>query len=121
MDPAERDSTQDWLLPDAALPPTIAQLEQRIDEAVAGAQASESAVASVGVLALNAVEQARRAAQQAHRSARLAERVSAVMLDAQRGPEASAEAAPVDHSMRSFSERADRVAARLRALERLPA
>jgi hypothetical protein len=113
IDASERDSTQDWLIPGHAAPPLFGELVQRIDEALAIAKASEKAVMTVGAAALDA-------AGQAHRSAELAERASAAMLDDRRR-EAPAGAAPEDGSMRSFSERADRVAARLRALERLPA
>ena len=76
MEGSERDSTQDWLLPESARPPLLAELAQRIDEAVATARASEAAVMAVGAAALDAAEQARRAAE-------LAERASAAVLDAQ--------------------------------------
>jgi hypothetical protein len=120
MDSDGRDSTEDWLLPEAARPPTIAELEQRIDEAIAAAHASESAVLTVGAAALDAVDQARRAAEHALRSAELAEWASKAMLE-DRGHMRSAGVAVDDDLMRSFSEHADRVTARLRALERLPA
>jgi hypothetical protein len=112
MESSERDSTRDWLLPGQAAPPLFAELVQRIDEALAIARASEKAVMTVGAAALDAAEQA-------HRSAELAEWASVSMLDEQRR-RASAGAASGDRRMRTFSERADRVAARLRALERLP-
>ena len=73
MAASERDSTQDWLLPDAALPPTIGELEHRIEEAVTIAHASEAAVITVGAAALEAAKQANRAAE-------IAERASAVVL-----------------------------------------
>jgi hypothetical protein len=113
MDPPERDSTQDWLLPTAAAPPLFGELVERIDEALAVARASEKAVKTVGAAALEA-------ADQAHRSAELAEWASATMLEDRRR-QASAGAVNEDRSLRSFSEHADRVVARLRALERLPA
>jgi hypothetical protein len=120
MEGSDRDSTQDWLLPEAAHPPSVAELSQRIDEAVATARASEAAVMVVGEAALDAAEQARRAAE-------LAERASAAMLAGSRGVRSSeartalssAPASPED-SLRSFSERADRVARRLHELERVP-
>src|SRR4051812_33213028 len=62
MDGAERDSTQDWLLPEAAAPPLLSELEERIDEALIVAKASEKAVMEVGDAALEAASQARRAA-----------------------------------------------------------
>jgi hypothetical protein len=119
MEASERDSTQDWLLPDAAVPPTIGELERRIDEAVTIAHASEAAVITVGAAALEA-------ANQANRAAAIAARASAVALDAQESVARSAsrperDAEPEDRSLRGFTERADRVVARLRELERLPA
>jgi hypothetical protein len=115
MDAAERDSTQDWLLPGHSAPPLLSELELRIDEALATAQASEAAVMTVGAAALDAAEQARRAA-------RLAERASAAALGVQERMTSSSAAAPLreDDSLRGFSERADRVIARLRELERPP-
>ncbi|MGA8745523.1 MAG: hypothetical protein WB507_06640 [Solirubrobacterales bacterium] len=111
MEGTERDSTQDWLLPEAAMPPTIGELEDRIEEAVTIARASETAVMSVGAAALEA-------ANQANRAAAIAERASAVALDAQKSASQAREAELEDKVLRGFSERADRVVARLRALER---
>jgi hypothetical protein len=98
----------------------IGELEQRIDLALATARASEAAVTAVGAAALDAAKQARRAAE-------LAERASVAALDAQ-GKVASVIAVappsprpePVDDSLSSFSERADRLVARLRGLQRIP-
>ena len=73
MDDVDRDSTQDWLLPEAAKPPLLSELVRRVDYAVATARASEAAVVAVGEAALDAAKQARRAAE-------LAERASAAML-----------------------------------------
>ena len=115
MEASERDSTQDWLLPEAAMPLTVDELEDRIDEAVTIARASEAAVMTVGAAALEAANQANRAAE-------IAERASAVALDAQKSvAQSAARPEPEDRSLRGFTERADRVVARLRALERLPA
>jgi len=117
MEASERDSTRDWLLPGRSRPPLIGELEDRIDEALATARASEAAVMTVGAAALDAAEQARRAAD-------LAERASAAML-ADRVPRAGGRpiplrsappAGPEDDSLRAFSARADRVVARLRQL-----
>jgi hypothetical protein len=110
MEGAERDSTQDWLLPDGAAPPLLSELEQRIDEALIIAKASEKAVVAVGDAALDAAQQARRAAD-------MAERASVAALSVQ---PPTPERPPEDIALRSFSERADRVVARLRALERRP-
>lgn len=106
MEGAERDNTQDWLLPEGAAPPLLSELEQRIDQALVIAKASERAVMAVGDAALDAAQQARRAAD-------LAERASAVALSA--WPPAP-ERPPEDVALRRFSERADRVVARLRAV-----
>ena len=120
MEGDERDDTQDWLLPEGAAPPLLSELEARIDEALIVAKASEKAVMAVGDAALDAAEQARRAAD-------LAERATAAALQAVSAPGASASGElpaqsdypPEDEALRSFSERADRVVARLQALERL--
>jgi len=123
MEGAERDSTQDWLLPEGAAPPLLKDLELRIDEALEIARASEQAVGAVGEAAIDAAKQARRAAE-------LAERASEAALDASQAAAASRPAegagraaAPGrlgDATLGSFSERADRVVARLRALEHRP-
>ncbi|HEX7059907.1 MAG TPA: hypothetical protein VF176_08675 [Solirubrobacterales bacterium] len=105
MEGSERDNTQDWLLPQSARPPLLSELEARIDDALATARSSEEAVMAVGAAALDAAEQARRAAG-------IAERAAATALDAQRhraGPAG-------DESLRIFTERADRIAQRLRDL-----
>jgi hypothetical protein len=114
MEGSDRDSTRDWVISGDAAPPLIGELVDRIDEALAIARASEKAVMTVGAAALDAAEQA-------HRSAELAERASAAMLDDRRRQAPPVGADSEDDRMRGFSERADRVVARLRALERLPA
>jgi hypothetical protein len=115
MEATERDSTQDWLIPPSAAPPLLSELERRIDEALVIAKASEKAVVEVGAAALDAAQQARRAAE-------VAERATAAVLSG--GPAGLAPPEPPrpgeDAALRSFSERADRVVARLRALERRP-
>jgi hypothetical protein len=122
MEPEDRDSTQDWLLPKNRRPPALDQLEGRIDEALAVARSAESAAITVGAAALDAAQQAREAAEVAQRSAELVDRAtSATSAMADRRRATSLADLPEDKRMRSFSERADRVAARLRALERLPA
>jgi hypothetical protein len=114
MEGSERDNTQDWLLPEGAAPPLLSELESRIDEALIVAKASEKAAIEIGDAALDAAAQARRAAD-------LAERASEAALSA--GAAAAAPLPPPsdeDPDLRSVSQRADRVVARLRALERLP-
>jgi hypothetical protein len=110
VDASERDSTQDWLIPEQAAPPRFTELVERVDEALAVARASEAAVMSVGAAALDAAEQARHAAE-------LAERASAALLE-ERRHRPSEGADPPELTLRSFSERADRVAARLVAVAR---
>jgi hypothetical protein len=106
MEGAERDSTQDWLLPEGAAPPLLSELEGRIDEALIIAKASEKAVMAVGDAALDAAQQARRAAEMAERAAEAAHKATPVPA-----------ALPYeDVALRNFSERADRVVARLRAV-----
>jgi len=115
------DTTQEWLLPAGSRPPTIAELEERIDLALATARASEAAVMTVGAAALDAAEQAKRAAE-------LAERASAtVALTVERPalpePDVSARLQPrtaPDNGLRGFHAQADRLAERLRRLQRVP-
>lgn len=119
MDGREHDSSESWRLPPAARPPLLGELVERIDEALATARASEAAVMTVGAAALDAAEQARRAA-------RLAERASAAALaGAQRtgpAPGAGNGGAPPrgEAAIDDFSARADRLAERLGRLQRLP-
>jgi hypothetical protein len=110
----------------------MATLEQRVDEALATARASAAAVMTVGAAALDAAEQARRAAELAERAsaALLAERCSSPPFAAEAalvppepavgeirvtGPEVPVPASE-DDPLRAFHLRADRVVARLRAL-----
>lgn len=104
-----RQSAGDWGLPERARPPLLGELVERIDEALATARASEAAVMTVGAAALDAAEQAKRAAE-------LAERASRAMSGNGR-PSAPPSA---DGGMGDFTARADRVAERLRRLQRLP-
>jgi hypothetical protein len=120
MDGAARDTTQDWLLPERSRPPLIGELERKIDEALVTARASEAAVMTVGAAALDAAEQARRAAELAEQASVAAADVQgrvasiAVAASPSPGPE------PDDDSLGDFSERADRLVARLRQLQRIP-
>lgn len=110
MEGSGRDSTEDWLLPDRATPPTIAVLERRIDEAIAIARASEAAAMSVADAALES-------AQQALRAAELAERASAAVHGAGRGHRDRMTFA-ADERLVGFARRADRLGARLARLQR---
>jgi hypothetical protein len=108
MSERERESAEDWTLPERSRPPLLGELVERIDEALATARASEAAVMTVGAAALDAAEQAKRAAE-------LAERASRVMNGNPRSPAAFAD----DGGMGDFTARADRVAERLQRLQRL--
>jgi hypothetical protein len=121
----ERDSTQDWVVPRGSVP-LVSELEARIDEAVVIARASEEGVREVGEMALDAARQARRAAEAAEKSAKVA--VEARDEVGSAAPE-SAGTEVVGRDVvavrqprfeirfRSFNERADRLSARLRALQ----
>jgi hypothetical protein len=109
MDDRAAGTTHDWQLPDSARPPLVGELVERIDEALATARAAEAAVMTVGAAALDAAEQARRAAE-------LAERASASMPSRRSSPAPT----PADDGLGDFSARADRLADRLRQLQRLP-
>jgi hypothetical protein len=65
---AQRDNTEDWIVPRAAVP-TIAELEARIDEALVIARASEEGVREVGEMAIEAAREAKRAADAAEAAA----------------------------------------------------
>jgi hypothetical protein len=125
MDAATSETTQDWSLPVGKRPPLISELEERIELALVTARASEAAVMTVGAAALDAAEQARRAAE-------LAERASLAVVQAPvvaaagaevaspSEPESKPEVKPGERSLSDFSERADRLVARLRQLQRIP-
>jgi Iap family predicted aminopeptidase len=115
MAAGERDDTSEWVLPPEARPATLAQLEQRIEYAVAVARASEAAALEIGAAAIDAAEQARQAAE-------LAARASRGMVDGEVGADADAKPEPVPEpesaydSFKHFLERADRISARLEAI-----
>jgi hypothetical protein len=124
MSAADSETTEEWLLPERSRPPLIGELERRVELALAMARTSEAAVMSVGAAAIDAAEQAERAAG-------LAEKASAAALQAQgRVAEMSRASAPpgpaepdenqADESLSDFSARADRLVARLRQLQRVP-
>jgi len=132
---AQRDSTQDWIVPRGTVP-TVAELEARIDEAVVIARASEEGVREVGELALDAARQARRAAEMAE-SASVAAVEAASNAAGPAGPVPDLEPPPgsgvrgqtprderprevVIDPLQRFNQRADALAARLKKLERVP-
>ncbi len=138
---SERDKTEDWLLAEPARPRSFAELEARIDTAIAVAQASEEAVAEVGASAIEAAAQAGRAAELAESASISAQAARLAVLEgpaavatmpaaatviAEPAP-AAAEANPAvfplprdeDLRLAHFMDRADQVVERLRALERI--
>lgn len=122
MAAGERDDTSEWVLPPEARPATLAQLEQRIEYAVAVARASEAAALEIGAAAIDAAEQARRAAElaaQASAGAAGAEPGVGPALGRENGTVAEAEPPQPESaydSFRHFLERADRISARLEAI-----
>ena len=124
MESDERDSTSEWVLQGDARPPLVSELVARIDEALATARASEAAVMTVGAAAIDAAEQAKRAAELAERASEsMLERTSAAPAQPVESPtSATAPRTSIedDDSLRDFSARADRLAARLRELQSSP-
>jgi hypothetical protein len=135
MDAAASETTGEWLLPQGSRPPLIGELERRIEVALATARASEAAVMTVGAAALDAAEQARRAAELAERASLAVARTPvAAAADAEMplepepspapkpaaGADLEHEAESGEKSLSEFSERADRLVARLRQLQRIP-
>jgi hypothetical protein len=111
-----RAEPESWALPERSRPPLLGELVERIDEALATARASEAAVMTVGAAALDAAEQAKRAAE-------LAEQASRAMAGPATAPiEAGSDRGAGTHGegMDSFAARADRVAERLQRLQRVP-
>jgi hypothetical protein len=117
MAETQRDDTDDWLPPPAARPATVGELEERIDVALAVARASESAALEIGAAALDAAEQARRAAELAERASARANGNGAGQSGGAPEPRrVTVVAANGGTELEHFSERADRVMARLRAV-----
>jgi hypothetical protein len=117
-----RDSTDDWQLPARSLPPTIAELEARIDEALVIAHASEAAVVTVGAAAIESAEQARRAADLAVKASEAASRAAdgtgARGAADTNGADAARAPGHEDERLVRFRQRADRLGARFAQLSR---
>lgn len=136
MAEGERDNTNEWVLPESARPATLAELEERIEYAVAVARASEAAALEIGAAAIDAAEQARRAAELAERASggggvavapapvepqeiepvggdEVVEEIEVVAPEAET-PEPHTEY----DSFKAFIERADRISARLESIAR---
>lgn len=118
MAAGERDDTSEWVLPPEARPATLAQLEQRIEYAVAVARASEAAALEIGAAAIDAAEQARRAAELAAKASAGIARAEPAAEPARAEPEAEPPPEPESayDSFKHFLERADRISARLEAI-----
>jgi hypothetical protein len=113
MEASRRDSTEDWLLPERSRPPLLSELVTRIDEALATARASEAAVMTVGAAALDAAEQARRAADLAAQASDAAVRGHFTGGFATGAPGG-------DDDLGDFTTRAEQVSARLKKIENTP-
>jgi hypothetical protein len=117
MEELRREGRERWRLPEGRRPPLLGELVERIDEALATARASEAAVMTVGAAALDAAEQAKRAAELAEQ----ASRAMAAVPPSPGPPRAGTGARRAgDPGIDDFAARADRVAERLRRLQRLP-
>lgn len=119
MAEGERDETGEWLLPQARRPPTVAELEQRVDHALAVARSAESAALEIGAAAIDAAEQARRAAELAERASERAAAPAAPPSPVANGGDTGSEPV-VDERLQLFVDRADRVIGRLRAIGPVP-
>jgi hypothetical protein len=115
MENEARDSTEEWLLPKSVAPATVGELEERIDEAVAIARASESAAVAIGAAAIESAEQARRAADLALEASEAASKAHGMNGD---GEPRGGRAHKHDERLLLFSRRADRVGARFLQLQR---
>ena len=114
MESDARDSTEEWLLPERSAPATVGALEERIDEAIAIARASESAAVAIGAAAIESAEQARRAADLALEASEAASRAHGMNGGGEGGHRG-----PIhDDRLLLFSRRADRVGARFLQLQR---
>jgi hypothetical protein len=75
-DAAERDTADDWRIEPQRRVATVAELEGRIDVALATARGAEEAALEIGAASLEAAEQARRAAALAERASAAASRAA---------------------------------------------
>src|ERR1700761_9277328 len=75
-EPNERDNTDEWRVAPARALVSVAELEGRIDVALATARTAEEAALEIGAASLEAAEQARRAAALAERASAAAARAA---------------------------------------------
>jgi hypothetical protein len=139
-DATERDTADDWRTPPRTSIATVAELEGRIDVALATARGAEEAALEIGAASLEAAEQARRAAAFAERASAAAARAASEVAAAPRVVAPSVEPAavkpaaptkpasrpsrrqpdPFDERLTAFRERAESVMIRLQKLEGVP-
>jgi hypothetical protein len=81
-DAAERDTADDWRIEPRRSIATVAELEGRIDVALATARGAEEAALEIGAASLEAAEQARRAAALAERASAAAARAASEVASA---------------------------------------
>jgi hypothetical protein len=93
-EPNERDSTDEWRIAPARSLVSVAELEGRIDVALATARTAEEAALEIGAAGLEAAEQARRAAALAERASASAARAAESARQASVRSMRSAPAAP---------------------------
>jgi hypothetical protein len=119
MEDLRGEGGESWRLDERSRPPLLGELVERIDEALATARASEAAVMTVGVAALDAAEQAQRAADMAERASRVALAAVPAQPVPAGGPRIARPPA-ASGDLGDFSARADRIAERLQRLQRVP-
>jgi len=83
-DATERDTADDWRIEPGRQVATVAELEGRIDVALATARTAEEAALEIGAASLEAAEQARRAAALAERAGAAAARAASEVAEAPR-------------------------------------
>lgn len=83
-DDIERDTADDWRIEPERSIATVAELEGRIDVALATARGAEEAALEIGAASLEAAEQARRAAALAERASAAAARAASEVASAPR-------------------------------------
>jgi hypothetical protein len=83
-DAPERDTADDWRIAPQRSIATVAELEGRIDVALATARTAEEAALEIGAASLEAAEQARRAAALAERASAAAARAASEVASAPR-------------------------------------
>ena len=140
-EPNERDTTDEWRVAPARQPATVAELEGRIEVALATARTAEEAALEIGAASLEAAEQARRAAGLAEKasaaavraadSARASRPIAAASEPAVPDPQPTRTAIPAprangatpsrpdpfEERIIAFRQRAERVMIRLRKIE----